>query len=170
MFLLKFLSLNELDALGVQKTLSIIESSDVLIIVDEKNPIIFSKELSLFDKSCLFVRSKCDIDEKPLVEHDVINISSHRRKNIDVLLTSLSTLIKTSFLDENVFVCSSRQASLIKKTLFSLLELKANYKELDLVQRVSSLRHASENLFDVYGEISNNDVLNDIFQDFCVGK
>ena len=161
---------NKLDALGVKKTQSIIKTSDILMIVDEESPILFSKKLDLFDKPCLFVKSKCDEISEHKNFDKTIKVSSHKRINLDILLTTLSTLIKTSFLNESVFVCSSRQATLIKKTLLSLNELTDSSKSLDLVQRVSALRNASESLFDVYGEISNDDVLNNVFQSFCVGK
>ena len=140
------------------------------MIVDEESPILFSKKLDLFDKPCLFVKSKCDEISEHKNFDKTIKVSSHKRINLDLLLTTLSTLIKTSFLNESVFVCSSRQATLIKKTLLSLNELTDSSKSLDLVQRVSALRNASESLFDVYGEISNDDVLNNVFQSFCVGK
>ena len=131
---------------------------------------IFSNKINLFGKPCIFVKSKCDKSDKIISDKKTIHLSAHLRMNIDTLLTSLSTLIKTSFLEDNVFVCSLRQASLIDKALDALVSLRATFQELDLVQRISGLRYASENLFDVYGEISNNDVFDNVFNDFCVGK
>ena len=161
---------DELDALAVEKTLATIQNSDVLIIVDDKNPMFFSSKINLFGKPCIFVKSKCDNSNKIISNKKTIHLSAHLRTNIDTLLTALSTLIKTSFLEENIFICSLRQASLIDKALDALVSLRATFQKLDLVQRVSGLRYASENLFDVYGEISNNDVFDNVFNDFCVGK
>ena len=92
-------------------------------------------------------------------------------KNINVLLTELSTIIRTSFFQEDVFLCSERQLVLLKKTYDSLLTLlNDSFSQTDMVERASIIRMGADRLREVFGEIYNEDILNNIFKGFCVGK
>ena len=99
-----------------------------------------------------------------------MSISSLKNKNIDTLLTALSTLIKSSFFKEDVFIVSSRQLILIKKACSQLEDLSIGVEGVELVERVSVIRDSTNLLEEVFGEVYNEDVLNSVFKGFCVGK
>ena len=91
-------------------------------------------------------------------------------KNIKKLLTSLSTLIKNDFFPENRISCSSRQVHLLEKSKDILLLAYKDFSSNDLVQTVSLLRASLEEMKEIVGEVYNEEILNRIFADFCVGK
>ena len=161
---------DKLDALGIKKTNKIIQEADILVAVDEKNPKEFINSFSINKKPVIFVSSKSDIKNPSKLSSTFINISSTKDENIDLLLTELSTVIKSSFFGEDVFLCTSRQIVLIKKVEDSLLRLSQNLTDTDLVERAFVLRSGADLMREVFGEIYNEDVLNNIFKGFCVGK
>ena len=90
------------------------------------------------------------------------------------LLIELSTKINNLYRENyknNIYLINKRLLSLIKKTLGLLKKTRETYKEnKDLVILSFNLRGALNKLEDVLGPTTNNDILNEIFGGFCVGK
>ena len=160
---------DSLDVLGIKKTKEEIKISDIVVVLDETNPLDFVKELSINIKRGVFVASKSDINKKINLKK-CIQISSLKNKNIKKLLTSLSTIIKTDFFPENRINCSARQVQLLEKAKGSLAVAYKEFSSNDLVQTVCLLRASLEEMKEVVGEVYNKDILNNIFAEFCVGK
>ena len=161
---------DKLDALGIKKTEKIIKTADILIVVDEKNPKKFIKPFSVGGRPLIFVASKLDLKRAPIKASDFLNISSKENKNIKTLLTKLSTVVSKSFLQEDVFMCTARQVVLLEKVKQTLKPLKGSLAEVDLTERAFIVRTAVDLMKEVFGEVYSEDVLNNIFKGFCVGK
>tara|TARA_B100001123_G_C15284536_1_gene1015166 strand:- start:146 stop:1465 length:1320 start_codon:yes stop_codon:yes gene_type:complete len=157
-----------LDKIGVEKTIQEIHQSDLVVVVHEKDPVSFLKNLDLSpEKPVICALSKSDLlKTKP----KGLSFSSLKNKNINTLLTKISTEIGRSFFKDSLFVSSERQSVLIKKALASLDFLYDNFNSLDPAQCASSVRDVLESLEEVLGRVYNEDILNDIFSQFCVGK
>ena len=91
-----------------------------------------------------------------------------------LLLTHLLTLINSGFensIYDNVAVCNERQWLLVKQAKEKiggvLIELNDGYS-MDIL--ASSCRDFVEIIEELLGQITSNDVLNNIFKGFCVGK
>ena len=59
---------------------------------------------------------------------------------------------------------------MIKKVRDSLLSLNRDLQEIDLVERAFIVRSGADLMREVFGEVYSEDVLNNIFKGFCVGK
>ena len=103
-------------------------------------------------------------------DSDTPGINNSPIERLPSLLNSLSTLISNKFFPENRISCSDRQVELIKKARELLLLALKEFDFNDLVQTVSLLRASLEEIKEVVGEVYNEDILNNIFSDFCVGK
>lgn len=161
---------NQLDALGVEKTNQIIKAADILIVVDENNPKEFINSLNIKSVPCIYVSSKSDIKNNLSKGFGLIHVSSIKSINIDIMLTELSTLIKSTFFKEDVFLCSARQVLLLEKSLKNLLGLRSEISKTDLTERAFIVRSSVDFLREVFGEIYNDEVLDSVFNGFCVGK
>ena len=160
---------SSIDVMAINKTNEEIRLADVLIVLDELNPLKFVRRLKIKGSPIIYVRSKSDL-KKSLEEENILSVSSLSGHNIDVLLTKISTLIRTSFLSEDVFITSKRQLVLLKKAESLLVLLLKQFDEVDLAQAASSVRNIVDILREILGEVYNEDVLNNIFKGFCVGK
>ena len=162
---------DDLDRLGIEKTIEVIKTCDIAIILDDKNPESFRMKIpEIENKTIINVISKADINKKIKKSEDVLIISSKKGVGIDELLTHLSTIASNNFFPENSHITSFRQLALIKKARMSVLELIDCSSGLDMVQISSSLRNCLDNIGEIVGKADNEKVLNKIFQGFCVGK
>ena len=171
-------SKDEIELLGIEKSINIVKKSDMVIIMDDKNPqTIYNKFLksnqNLSDKSVVLVRSKCD-NSKKIKAQNITHISALKNKGIDSLLTSLLTIAsnnidKSSF--TNDVLCSERQILLFgtaKKIMSSTIASLDLGESMDLISL--SLREVMDVLDEIIGKVYTDDILNNIFKGFCVGK
>ncbi len=161
---------NSLDLKGVKKTEEAINKADIILAIDEKDPDSFIKSFNIKNKPIIKVVSKIDLLKRVPKKKGLVCVSSLENINIDFLLTELSTLIRESFFDGVSFFVPERQLVLLKRVQRSLSSLLSGFDGLDVVEIAAVLRGSVESLQEVFGEIYNEDVFNDIFKGFCVGK
>ena len=166
-----------LDRLGVQKTMSELERANLYFLIDENNPsaLLKSTPVNRMKDRCVLIKSKCDLNSiEPFADEDIFFVSSMNGWGVDKLLTHLSTFIKenvnNSIVLDHVLV-TRRQRNLLEA---SILSINAVIKQIDLGVETdvlaSSLRGFITILKEVFGEIPNESILNNIFSNFCVGK
>jgi len=166
----------KIEKMGIQKTFKVIEKSDVVLFVDNKNPKLELNNcgLNLKNKSVFLVQNKIDKYKKNK-DKNIYYTSCTKNIGIDFLSTSLSTHIKEKkelFLRKNNFIITKRVDSVLLNTQKTLnkVVLFLNKKNPDLVLVVSSLYVALDFLNDVLSPANKDEIINKIFGDFCVGK
>ena len=175
---------DEIEKMGVAKTMEKIASSTLLIYVfdvntmsleDVKNDL--ASLISSGDKM-LLVSNKIDTPEggKLLanffeLEPDAY-ISSLQKTNIEELKTFMYKKIVTDDLNiGNIIVTNARHLEALQKTRTSLDEvLNAINSEISGELTALHIRYALNALGEITGEITNDDLLDDIFRNFCIGK
>ena len=175
---------DEIEKMGVAKTMEKIASSTLLIYVfdvntmsleDVKNDL--ASLISSGDKM-LLVSNKIDTPEggKLLanffeLEPDAY-ISSLQKTNIEELKTFMYKKIVTEDLNiGNIIVTNARHLEALQKTRSSLDEvLNAINSEISGELTALHIRYALNALGEITGEITNDDLLDDIFRNFCIGK
>ena len=130
------------------------------------------------DKNALILLTKADLPpvttEEILAEKipaaQVIKISLHSGNGVDEMLKAISERVgKIDF--EMSFVRDEREADLLRRAVKHLRESQKTIRlnvGLDFVS--IDLRAALECLSELTGESVTEDVLNEIFSKFCVGK
>ena len=157
-----------IESKGVKKTDMELNRADVVIAVDETDPQLFVDSLKIKNKPTLLVLSKKDSSDG--LPSFPLQTSAKKNINIETLLTRLSTLIEGSFFNNEAFFAPDRQIVLLKRSLSLLESLLLDVAILDSVVFSSSLRSSINDLREVFGEVYNEDILNNIFKGFCVGK
>ena len=167
-----------LDSLGVDRTMGELKRADICLIIDSSDPEkLLNKD---FNKQIInqyiLVKSKIDLELKPPVRSDnIISTSVKNDKGLKRLLTLLSTYThgniskKSSRLDW--VLVTKRQRQLLKDSMVSINE-SINQLEAGVGTDIiaSTLRGFVISISDVVGEIPNKDVMENIFNSFCVGK
>ena len=167
----------QLDSLGVEKTLSELKHADICLLVDEKDPesLLDAKFNKKFKHHYIMVKTKVDLNcSQSSEQKNIISTSSLNNIGIKRLLTCLSTYIseKINTHDRSSMVLiTQRQRKLLANADLCLEEsigqLDAGV-ETDII--ASTLQGFVVSIKDVVGEIPNKDVLQNIFSTFCVGK
>jgi len=121
------------------------------------------------NKPVLKIASKSDLTDK---KYDgCISVSSVTGENTDVLKNEIIKLICTDLDGETEFVTNERQQNCLNKALAAcenaLKTVKANELQ-DLIY--IDVKTALLELGEIKGEVVTDDILNNIFENFCIGK
>ena len=132
---------------------------------------------NLIGKDIILVVNKDDIssipfkDRKELLNKGALFISAKQKKGIDKVLNAITNEFNTDNISSNVFVSNIRHYNALQKasisTSLALLCL-TNGESADLISY--NIRKATEDIGAITGEITSEDILTNIFSNFCIGK
>ena len=173
---------DEIEQIGIQRTYSAIEKARIVLWIIDSNP--SSKDIQEIlertnDKSLIIIRNKIDIQiisniNTSLPDKTIIDISAKNGTNIDKLEKAIFEAANIPELSEqDVIVTSGRQYhSLInaQDNLSRVLSGLESNLPGDII--AEDLRLVLDDLADITGQgrIVTNEVLTNIFTNFCVGK
>ena len=108
---------------------------------------------------------------KNMVEFDCIFVSAKRKENINMISESLVKAVGLDLTEDEVIVSNARHHEALKGVLEALTDIDqafANDLPTDLIS--IDIRKALHHLGEITGEITNDELLGNIFSRFCVGK
>jgi len=172
-----------IESKGIEKTKEKINNARVLIYLFDSNDTIFSEirsDLESFrrkDLSVLLVRNKIDIkntNQKLITElekFELIEISANNSESVSLLKKRLVDEINILNPYTNTVISNSRHYEALMKALKAINEVNIGLKS-DISGDLLSvdIRKSIEHLAEITGEITNDDVLGNIFANFCIGK
>ena len=172
---------NIVEQIGVEKSLSLIDDADLVLVVLNGNEILTKEDEEILEKTKnktnIVIINKNDLDKK-LDENKLNNriVISTNTKDINGI-NSLKEKIKEMFnLDEiktldYTYLSNARQLSLAKSALNSL---ENAYKEtldnnpIDMVE--IDIKDAFDKLGSIIGIDYSEEIIDNLFKNFCVGK
>lgn len=176
-----------IESIGVSRTMEKISSSPVMIYlfdVNETSPSMLNKELADLDLHAagndfkiVLTGNKTDLAAEEQLKKefngaDIVFISARNKTNINVLKEKL--LSKTGGgegLQNNFIVTNSRHVAAFEMANRSLQKaLEGLEKKLSGDLLSPHLRSALHYLGEVTGEVTTDDLLENIFSKFCIGK
>ena len=176
---------DEVEQIGINRTFTAIDKANIVLWIIDTNPT--EEDIQeilerIKDKSLIIIRNKIDIVESnPLIptvsslkDVPVIEISAKQGTNIDKLEQAIFNAAQIPELSEqDVIVTSVRQYQALvsaKENLARILSGLESGLSSDLISE--DLRLVLDDLADITGEgrIVPNEVLGNIFKNFCVGK
>ena len=174
---------DEIEKIGVERALEKLEKSSIYIYLfdsTEMSVLEVKKELDSFTTNSkqLIVANK--IDKASKEELSAINnsdlpfltISAKSKDSLDLLSNSLLNIAGIEALDSNqLMVTNSRHYDVLIKSLEEICKVQEGIDNLltgDLL--AIDLRQALYFLGEITGKVSNDDLLGNIFANFCIGK
>ena len=162
---------DQVEALGINKTKKEINKADIIIYMGEN--IKDLESFSKFDlkKRVITVLSKSDINECSGYD---LSLSSKNGVGIKELLTELSTKIIDITSDKSInseYYINDRQQQVLKRLLEKIISLRSQLKSSRSLDIVSELMKDIVNDVDeIVSPIGREEVIDNIFSSFCVGK
>ena len=169
---------NIVEKIGVKKSLEIIDNSDLIILMLNNNEKITKDEIDLINKikkkKYIIVINKVDLDNKLIIaDANVIKISIKENKGIDTLKNKIIEMfnlgeIKTKDL---TYLSNARSISLLEKSLKIINESIENINKsvpIDIIEM--DLKECWEKLGEIIGETYTDELIDEIFSRFCLGK
>ena len=176
---------DEVERIGIEKSREIAESADLVIAIIDS-----SKEFSEEDKEILeiaegkksiIVLNKIDLDQKITKEDDrlnkfeknIIEMSTIENKGLEQLYEKISELFNLNEInfDNEILITNIRHKNLISDTINSLEKTEETIKQnmpLDII--AIFLKDILSDLGKITGEEISEDIINEIFAKFCLGK
>ena len=170
---------------GIKKSKKYLELSDLAIFILDGSSDIGEEDLHikglLKDKKRIVVLNKCDLKKKiqapklkKMFKDDrVIPISAKKRINIDLLEDAIADAVWAGgFKTEGgAVVSNARHKELLDKALANMLSIKKMLKGKVSVELISvDLKEAANSLGLIIGKSVSGDILDRIFERFCIGK
>ena len=167
------------EKIGVEKSLKIIDTSDLLIYIINNNEEITEEEKEILEKTKnkkrIIVVNKIDLKtklNKKLLD-SYIEISVKENIGIDKIKDEIKRLFNIGEISTNdmTYLSNARSIALLKKSLNNIndaINEINNNNPIDIVEL--SLKESWNNLGEVIGETYTDELLDELFSRFCLGK
>ena len=168
-----------IESIGIKKSFKKIEESDLIIfVVDGTEFDVDDKEVlgKIKDKEVLVIYNKIDINNnkyKELQKYNSIEISSFNEDCTDIIKNKIIEIFNLKNIENSDFtyISNSRQISLLKNSIKIIDDIENSIKNdtpVDLIE--IDVKRLWENLGEITGEVYKDELLDEIFSKFCLGK
>ncbi len=178
---------DEIENFGIERTYQKIEQASIILYVVDINETgveeiledlnDFHEHINNPSKKFIVVANKTDLlSESPrkfrdLIDLETIFISAKRKDNVNLIIDTLMKSVNIQTVSDQTLVSNARHYEALSNTLNSIHHIEeslANQLPGDLL--AVDLRAALHHLGSITGEISNDEILGNIFANFCIGK
>ena len=172
------------EKIGVNKARAYAKDADLIIYVVDASRVLDENDKEILelikDKKVIVLLNKTDMDTvidlkqmKKLIQCPIISVSAKLEIGIDVLGKTIKEMFfngEVNFNDE-IYITNIRQKNLLKESVKSLNLVKESIK-MGMPEDFFTidLMNAYEQLGKVIGESVEEDLVNQIFSKFCMGK
>lgn len=168
---------NLIEREGVERSLSVVENADIVVFVNDVlsgySEDVYEKLLDLIEEDKIIsVLNKIDLNKNSNVKGN-IQISAKYGEGIEELfnMLKLKSIGSKNYTEKGAIVSNIRHYNALKKAKKSLKKAKKSMiKEMSGEFISIDLRLAEDLLGEVIGRVTSDDILNNIFSKFCIGK
>ncbi len=172
-----------IEAIGVEKSLKTIEEADLILLMLSNNESLSKdikellkkirnkKYLILINKNDL--ETKLDISKLNIDKNKIINLSIINNQGIDELKAKIVELFKLNELKtkDPTYLSNSRSISVLKRCLKRIKDIEKSLKEnipIDMIEL--DIKNIWEELGTINGTTYEEELLDEMFKRFCLGK
>ena len=165
---------NKIENVGIRKAIDKSKKSNIIINLidatqDVPQQVKYLKNITQI-KDSVFVLNKTDLKKHDLKDN-IISISAKNNLGIDKLKKELLKICeKYRYSDSNIVLTNTRHLNELNQCLseINLILEDINNVSSDLI--TINIRKALDHLGNITGEITTDDLLGNIFSNFCIGK
>lgn len=166
------------EKIGVEKSLSLIDKADLVLFLLNNNEDITPEDKNIINqlknKNHIIVINKCDLTKKlDLKDNDCVYISAKENIGIDDLKNKIKELYNLEKIETEdlSYLSSARSISLLKQAMQSLKNadkgIDDNYP-IDMVE--IDIKDSWNILGEIIGETYEEELIDQLFSQFCLGK
>ena len=176
---------DEVEKIGINKSREIAKEADLIIAIFDSSNDLKEEDIEILNlikgKKVIILLNKIDLNSKIdendsrllSVSKDIIKVSALNNLGIDKLYEKITELFNLDQinLDNEVLITNLRQKNLIVKAIEHINETKttmSNNMPLDIV--AISIKEILEDLGSITGDEVSEDIIDEIFSKFCLGK
>ena len=166
------------EKIGVEKSKEALDTADLVLLVLNSNEKLTEEDKKLLeiskDKTRIIVLNKSDLNNNiNIQEENIVYTNTIDNNGIEPLLNKITEIYNFGEIETNDFyyVSSIEQLNKIKETRNNIESIKKGLKEglpIDMLE--IDLKQIWTTLGEVIGETYTEELLDNIFKNFCVGK
>ncbi len=174
----------KIEKIGIERSIKIANESDIILSIFDVSQNLNSDDKKILklieNKNTIILLNKIDLKNKINIKDfknkhkKVIEISIIDKINVDKVINELESLINKTYLDfkkdSSLIIIHERQKKIILETI-GLIE--KSIKEVNIIPAdmlSTSIEEILNNLAEITGDNVKEDMINDIFGKFCLGK
>ena len=176
---------DEVEKIGVNKAKKIAEEADLVIAIFDSSKKLTEDDKKILEiiknKKSIIILNKIDLDKKVIktdesltsVSKKIIELSATKNLGIEKLYETISEMFNLNEinLDNEVLITNIRHKDLINKAIQKIQETKTTIKNQMPIDIVAIyIKDILEYLGSITGETISEDIINEIFSKFCLGK
>ena len=171
------------EKIGIEKALNKVDEADLVIMIFDS-----SKELEIEDekilhyiknKKVIYIKNKTDLENKlnlsdyKEIENEIINISILQNQGLDDIIDKINKMFFEGNLNvsDELIINNVRHKNLLikaKNSIEEVLNSIDNNMTIDFIE--IDLKEAMEQLGLIVGKSVSDDLVDKIFNEFCIGK
>ena len=165
---------NKIENVGIRKAIDKSKKSNIIINLidatqDVPQQVKYLKNITQI-KDSVFVLNKTDLKKHDLKDN-IISISAKNNLGIDELKKELLKICeKYRYSDSNIVLTNTRHLNELNQCLSEINLILENINNVSSDLIAINIRKALNHLGNITGEITTDDLLGNIFSNFCIGK
>ena len=176
---------DEVEKIGIEKSREIASTADLVIALFDSSKDLDDEDLEILEiaknKKSIIILNKMDLATKINEQNEkikqtnapIIKISALKKEGIEKLEEEITKLFNLNEinLDNEIVITNARHKNLISKAIENVKKTKETMKNempLDIV--AIFIKDILEDLANITGEIVTDDIIDEIFAKFCLGK
>lgn len=176
---------DKVEKIGIEKSKKLAQDADLIIAIFDASQNLTEDDIKILEiaknKKSIIILNKIDLQQKITSENpklqifnkNIINLSAKNKIGLETLFEKITDMFNLNEinLDNDIVITNERHKNLITKTIENLNKAEKILNEgmpIDIVE--ISLKEALSNLGAITGEEAGEEIINEIFSRFCLGK
>jgi len=170
---------DDIEKRGIERSMSSIEDADIVVVLfdgsrpfDEEDEKVLSIIKETEEKAFIVAVNKTDLERKLdrglLGNNDLIEVSA--KKGFDLLTKKIESLLDSVGKDEEMMLVTARQIEAVTLTKQSILDAKEPLLSGELEFFSYHLKEAVKQISSISKPYDNEEILDKMFSEFCLGK
>ncbi|MEE9430896.1 MAG: tRNA uridine-5-carboxymethylaminomethyl(34) synthesis GTPase MnmE [Melioribacteraceae bacterium] len=168
---------DEVEKEGVERSRKAVKEADIVVLINDVNSEfpknLYSELLTLTTKGKIIqLDNKIDLSSNNKSK-DILSISAKTGDGFDLFIKALKekSISENSFSEKSVIVSNLRHKTALEKSALHLNKAIESIDKKYSGEFISvDLRNTESELGEIIGEVTSEDILNNIFSQFCIGK
>lgn len=171
---------DKVEKIGIEKAKNSIKFADLILLVLDGSQQLTQEDKEIIkligDKKSLIIVNKIDISDNIVLDgynfSDILKVSALNRINIENVKKCIyDKVVDENIVNGNVVITSTRHYSILCRARKICEEILKGIDDGNSVELVSiDLNNLWLTLGEITGETNNEEIINSIFKNFCVGK
>ncbi len=166
-------NIDKVEAIGIDYSKKYVQEADLVLFLYDLNEGFTAKDKEIFEsikeKNYIKIGAKSDLTENR--DDEAVCVSLKTGDNLDCLKEKIKKSVLSQNLTEVEFITNKRQQECLEKAKEALINALIATQSKEIQDLISiDIKSALMFVSEVSGEVITDDILNNIFDNFCIGK